>query len=464
MRQTPKAVEIFQGFLSSRSNRPALWVAALASAVGLVVAGGLVANGTISLEKLRQSAAEIGTSDPVEPPSARHDQASDTLTERDAAGDEVVAGAQDNRSGGSIEPPTFDIVRVEPDGNAVLAGLSPPGDRIEVLSDGRILARARANSAGEWALVLDQPLPAGGHQISVRSISEERETEIVSVQNVTVAVPETRNESAIVMLDQPGQPSTIWQSPAKTIRPDVPEESSDPDELDLIDRIIPSQPSGTEVETVPEPERVSAEAENATDETSETERAHDDAGETLVTIEAVETEGESDLLVSGASLPRASIRLFLDNKLLGETVAGPVGRWHFHASDIETEGRLKLRAEQLKYAGGPVIARREVPFERDPQIVGSLAANFDPGKVISHELRVDEASGRDNARISGKMIRPQRVVVGRGDNLWSIARRIYGSGVRYTTLYSANEAQIRNPANVYPDQVLETPELPPLAN
>lgn len=468
MRHTSRVAQILQAFPALHSSRSALSIAALISAFGLVAAGILIANGTISLGKLRHSAAAMGTSVPTEPPSAPHDQTSETMIEPEGSTDELEAGRQDTQSDSSIEPPTFDIVRVEPDGNAVLAGLSAPGDRIEVLSGGRILARASANSTGEWALVLDEPLPAGGHQISVRSISEHRETPIVSVQNVTVAVPETKNESAIVMLDQPGQPSTIWQSPAETIRPDVSGDPGDLDELALIDQIASSQPSETEAGTGAQPAAVPPDAENApdraADETPETEMANDGVNDPLVTIEAIETEGESDLLVSGASLPHASIRLFLDNKLLGETVAGPVGRWHLQTSHIVAEGRLTLRAEQLEYAGGPVLARREVPFERDPQIVGSLAANFDPGKLISHELDIDEASGADKAQISGKMVRPQRVVVGRGDNLWTIARRIYGSGVRYTTLYSANEDQIRNPANVFPDQVLEIPEEPPLGN
>ena len=35
--------------------------------------------------------------------------------------------------------------------------------------------------------------------------------------------------------------------------------------------------------------------------------------------------------------------------------------------------------------------------------------------------------------------------VSRGDNLWRISRRVYGRGVRYTVIYSANQDQIRSP-------------------
>lgn len=48
-------------------------------------------------------------------------------------------------------------------------------------------------------------------------------------------------------------------------------------------------------------------------------------------------------------------------------------------------------------------------------------------------------------------------IVSRGDSLWRISRRIYGSGVRYTVIYEANEDQIRNRHLIYPGQVFVLP-------
>ncbi len=48
-------------------------------------------------------------------------------------------------------------------------------------------------------------------------------------------------------------------------------------------------------------------------------------------------------------------------------------------------------------------------------------------------------------------------IVSRGDNLWRISRRIYGQGTRYTVIYDANQAQIRNPDRIYPGQVFVLP-------
>ena len=51
-----------------------------------------------------------------------------------------------------------------------------------------------------------------------------------------------------------------------------------------------------------------------------------------------------------------------------------------------------------------------------------------------------------------------KAIIRRGDNLWTIARRVYGEGLRYTTIYQANTGQIRDPDRIYPGQVFELPE------
>ena len=50
------------------------------------------------------------------------------------------------------------------------------------------------------------------------------------------------------------------------------------------------------------------------------------------------------------------------------------------------------------------------------------------------------------------------VIIRRGDTLWQISRRIYGKGVRYTTIYLANEDQIANPDRIIPGQVFGVPD------
>ncbi|MCP5000684.1 MAG: LysM peptidoglycan-binding domain-containing protein [Hyphomicrobiales bacterium] len=52
------------------------------------------------------------------------------------------------------------------------------------------------------------------------------------------------------------------------------------------------------------------------------------------------------------------------------------------------------------------------------------------------------------------------VIIRRGDTLWQISRRVYGRGVRYTTIYLANEDQIKNPDMIEPGQIFMVPDEP----
>nr|WP_255768883.1 LysM peptidoglycan-binding domain-containing protein [Maritalea mediterranea] len=61
---------------------------------------------------------------------------------------------------------------------------------------------------------------------------------------------------------------------------------------------------------------------------------------------------------------------------------------------------------------------------------------------------VDDVEGRF---VSGKAI------IRKGDNLWTIARRVYGRGIKYTTIYEANANEINNPHLIYPGQVFDLP-------
>lgn len=48
-------------------------------------------------------------------------------------------------------------------------------------------------------------------------------------------------------------------------------------------------------------------------------------------------------------------------------------------------------------------------------------------------------------------------VVRSGDSLWSIAKKYYGDGAKYTKIYDANKDKIKNPAVIKPGQKLVIP-------
>ena len=48
-------------------------------------------------------------------------------------------------------------------------------------------------------------------------------------------------------------------------------------------------------------------------------------------------------------------------------------------------------------------------------------------------------------------------IVVKGDCLWMIAKKFYGSGAKYTLIYNANRGIIKNPSLIFPGQVLTIP-------
>ncbi len=64
-------------------------------------------------------------------------------------------------------PPSIDVVRVEPDGAAVIAGRAAPGAELIVLDNGAPIGTATADAFGEWVFIPDAPLPAGAHEFGL---------------------------------------------------------------------------------------------------------------------------------------------------------------------------------------------------------------------------------------------------------------------------------------------------------
>ncbi len=82
--------------------------------------------------------------------------------------------------------PTFDIVRVEPNGESVIAGRSTPGATIELLRNDQVHARAVADNSGLFALT-PPPLPEGSHKIVLQSIAPDGKRQR-SKESVTVEI------------------------------------------------------------------------------------------------------------------------------------------------------------------------------------------------------------------------------------------------------------------------------------
>jgi hypothetical protein len=141
-------------------------------------------------------------------------------------------------------------------------------------------------------------------------------------------------------------------------------------------------------------------------------------------IEALDYDQHGQARVSGTAPAGAHLRLYADSHLLGEAVAGADGRWTLAPSVPLSPGQHRLRLDQLG-ANGKVAKRLELPFARE---------NF-----------------------ASRALPPGSIQVQPGQSLWRIAEARYGSGLRYTLIFGANRAQIRDPNRIYPGQVLDVP-------
>jgi nucleoid-associated protein YgaU len=107
--------------------------------------------------------------------------------------------------------PSFDTVRVEPNGDAVIAGRAAPGAEVVAKLDGKVVASAKASADGSFVMIPAQPLPAGAATLSLEThVSGAKQ---VSETTVAVAVKAPEQGGTTVAVLSPTQPTKIVQSP-----------------------------------------------------------------------------------------------------------------------------------------------------------------------------------------------------------------------------------------------------------
>ncbi len=144
-------------------------------------------------------------------------------------------------------------------------------------------------------------------------------------------------------------------------------------------------------------------------------------------LDTVDYDDHGAIRFAGRAPPGASVRVYLDNRRAGDAAADAAGRWTLAPPETVQPGLHQLRLDQVDRRGR-VAGRVELPFLRE-----ALAA---------------------------AQVAPGQVVVQPGQNLWRLARRAYGQGIRYTIIYAANRDQIRDTRLIYPGQVFTVPTGP----
>ena len=356
------------------------------------------------------------------------------------------AEAEKAAEAGKADGPTFDVVRVEPGGDSVIAGRGAPGATIEMLRNGKSHARVLADTSGLFAFVAP-PLVPGSHEIVLGSIAPDG-TRAQSRDSVTVVINENRVTKPLVTLTSPDRPTVVLSAPE------------------------PSTPKTAMIETPDLPPSMPSPLAGGGGPQGPAPRPG-------VKIASVEAEEGGRLFVSGLAAVGATVRLYLNDTFVAPGGTGSDGKVSFAIGRGMRPGDYRVRLDDVDPVSGEVKSRAEVAFNvpapmtvpLPPHVQPDLLVPDQPGTMVASR---SEAAGSERSTASiakvGKAIASRDVdpgtvvvpeintaMVTRGDNLWRISRRIYGEGTRYTVIYDANQAQIRNPHRIYPGQVFVLP-------
>jgi hypothetical protein len=293
----------------------------------------------------------------------------------------------------AVVRPSFDVVRVNPHRDVVMAGKAAPNADVTIRHGDVIIGAVRADGRGEWVFVPKKPLPAGNRKLTLTSKSPDG-TVIAADRDVIVAIPEigkdiggrslsgknvgSRSGPLAVLVPRDGVGvSHVIQKPGQSVNSDV------------------ASKDGSKAEELPP-----------------------------LALDAVDYDQSGRLVVTGRAAPDRNVNVYLDDRFIGAAPVGEAERWEVAPTRDVRPGLYALRIDQVDRQG-KVDARIETRFARAGQTDQTLP---------------------DGA-----------VQVLSGNSLWRIARRIYGRGIQYTVIYDANRGQIRDPNLIFPGQVFLVP-------
>lgn len=211
--------------------------------------------------------------------------------------------------------PSFDVVRVDPSGDAVMAGRALPGSTVIILDNGKPIGEVTADNRGEWVFVPTKPLTAGNRELTLTMRLADGKT-VQSDDIVVLAVPgpgkdvaggKTKGLSGALVLKTPrsGGPSTLMQ-----------------------------RPSGK--------------------------------ASLALSVETVDYDDQGRLVISGRAKLGSWVNVYLNNVMIGRAKAGLGGIWRLSPETNVKPGLYTLRCDQVD-AANKVTARVTMPFSRaDP--------------------------------------------------------------------------------------------------
>jgi nucleoid-associated protein YgaU len=299
-----------------------------------------------------------------------------------------------------VVKPTFDVVNVDPTGEAVVAGRAAPNAKIELRDSGRIVAEAATDGAGQF-VIIPPTLTPGSHSLTLTTGSNPTAAETSNA--IPVAVPEP---------------------PPKAV-PEPPPKAAVASATDSKPAATPTGPGEPGAKTLPS-SAVSA----------------------RIAVRSVEASAGGRLVARGVAEPNTTVRLYLSGAFVGDAKTKADGQWSLTIQHGMTPGAYAVRADEINPGDAAVVARAEAPFDF-PAAPNTLVASVNTASS-------DAASEADLVLAS-----VQTHHVAQGHTLWGISQKYYGDGSRYQLIFAANANQIKNPNMIYPGQMFVVPKPEP---
>lgn len=373
--------------------------------------------------------------------------------------------------------PVFDIVRVEPTGEAVIAGRSFAGAVVELVRNGMVFDRMVADASGNFVFI-PRDFPVGTSEVVLRVVGEDGAVS-QSEQSVTIVVAEDLRSTPMVAIVAPNQPTVVLSRP---------EEVASAAEITSPEELAESVEQEADVAVADaSADAATPSAEQAAPADHQLVAAAQASTTSTIRIASVEAETGGGLFVTGEAGPRALVRLYLNDTFVAPAEAAEDGTVSFAIERGVRSGTYRVRLDEVAGETGTVLSRAEIVFVV-PELVAAAPAMTpaaEPEPEPASDVASDEAAETTGIPVVGgqpaleaeasaetsvvetaartattTIPEISTAIVTRGDSLWRISREVYGSGIRYTEIFDANKDQIRNPNLIYPGQLFVLPPDP----
>lgn len=280
-------------------------------------------NDTPPIAENGATTAPAATSDATSGAAASSSNTTDTASAAAPAPANGTAVVANDAAQGAATPtaPSFDVVRVNPNGDAVIAGRARPGAEVTLLDDGKVIGSAKADDRGDWVLLPNSSIAPGEHKFTLQA-QEEGAAAQPSERMVIVVVPAPAKDIA----------GNAVSAPAGALALSVPQNGEGPSEI----LNMPSPGDAVDVPKGPVREP---------------------------TLDVVDFDKEGRMALAGRAAADSKVALYLDDKLIGSATVDPQGRWRFVPEEKLSIGRHELRVDQVD-SNNKVTARIVQPVEQ----------------------------------------------------------------------------------------------------